>query len=331
MAGGARAGTSASGRGVALPRGLCGQIAAGIGAGMEELLLDGSLGSIHRAIAAKKISVSEIARWYLARIEALDRSGPKLNAIRTIAPDALDVARQFDNEIVSGRDPRTVARRPDYSERQHYDRRRDDGCRRGCGPRRFKPAGDATLARRLRAAGALISARRTYRVCRLRVRHDALRLQRRRRHGEESARIVDYGRGLGSSVGSAAAVASSLTPIAIGSETQNSIQTPACVSSIFGFKPSVGMVSRAGVVPLVPSQDSPGPLARSVEDAALVMSVIAGADCRDSLSLVTALDRRGELRQRDPKTIASACRAAASPIALIWKISCPNSTPYSAS
>jgi amidase len=115
--------------------------------------------------------------------------------------------------------------------------------------------------------------------------------------------IVDYGRGLGSSVGSAAAVGASLAPIAIGSETQNSIQTPACVSSIYGFKPSVGMVSRSGVVPLVPSQDSPGPLARSVEDAALVTSVIAGADCGDGLSLITALDRPGELRQRNPKTI----------------------------
>jgi amidase len=96
---------------------------------------------------------------------------------------------------------------------------------------------------------------------------------------------VAYGRGQGSSVGSAAAVAAGFAPIAIGSETQNSIQTPACYSSVVGLKPSVGMVSRAGVVPLVPSQDSPGPLARCVEDAALVLAAIAGADVRDTGTL----------------------------------------------
>jgi amidase len=81
-------------------------------------------------------------------------------------------------------------------------------------------------------------------------------------------------------------VAAGFAPIAIGSETQNSIQTPACYSSVVGLKPSVGMVSRAGVVPLVPSQDSPGLLARCVEDAALVVAAIAGADIRDTATLV---------------------------------------------
>jgi amidase len=96
---------------------------------------------------------------------------------------------------------------------------------------------------------------------------------------------IEYGRGQGSSVGSAAAVAAAFAPIAIGSETQNSIQTPACYSSVVGYKPSVGMVSRNGVVPLVPSQDSPGPLARTVDDAALVAAAIAGADLKDTLTL----------------------------------------------
>src|SRR6185369_16484526 len=96
---------------------------------------------------------------------------------------------------------------------------------------------------------------------------------------------IEYGRGQGSSVGSAAAVAAGLAPAAIGSETQNSIQTPACYSSVVGFKPSVGMTSRDGVVPLVPSQDSPGPLARCIADAILVAAAIAGPDSRDTASL----------------------------------------------
>src|SRR5580693_5840287 len=82
--------------------------------------------------------------------------------------------------------------------------------------------------------------------------------------------------------------AASLCAFAIGSETQNSIQTPSSVSSVFGFKPTVGLVSRAGMFPLVPSQDSPGPIARSIEDIALVMHAIAGADPRDAASMSSA-------------------------------------------
>jgi len=271
---------------------------------MEELLLDGSLGSIHRAIVAKKISVSEIAKWYLARIEALDQFGPKLNAIRSIAPDALNVARQLDDELASGRIRGPLHGIPIVLKDNILT---GDGMTAAAGAAAlagFKPGGDATLVRRLRAAGALILGKTNltefadYVSDVMPSGFSGAGGMVKNPHG-----FGDYGRGLGSSVGSAAAVAASLAPIAIGSETQNSIQTPACVSSVFGFKPSVGMVSRAGVVPLVPSQDSPGPLARSVEDAALLMSVIAGADSRDGLSLVTALDRPGELRQRNPTTI----------------------------
>src|SRR5262249_33721861 len=95
-----------------------------------------------------------------------------------------------------------------------------------------------------------------------------------------------YERGQGSSVGSAAAVAASLATFAIGSETQNSLQTPASYSSVFGFKPTVGFVPRSGIVPLVPSQDSPGPLPRAAADAMLVLDAIAGPDARDPVSLL---------------------------------------------
>src|SRR5262249_17476529 len=108
---------------------------------------------------------------------------------------------------------------------------------------------------------------------------------------------IRFDRGQGSSVGSAAAVAASLAPFAVGSKTQNSIQTPASYASVVGYKPSTGFVSRAGVVPLVPSQDSPGPLARSATDAALVGSVLAGADARDSWTLLYAQSAMPDARQ----------------------------------
>jgi amidase len=169
---------------------------------------------------------------------------------------------------------------------------------------KFTPRRDATLVRRLREAGAIILGKTNltefadYVSDVMPSGFSGAGGMVKNPHGKQ-----DYGRGLGSSVGSAASVAAALAPIALGSETQNSIQTPASVSSVFGFKPSVGLVSRAGLVPLVPSQDSPGPLARSVEDVALLLSVIAGGDCRDSLSASAALDRPGMILARNPRSI----------------------------
>jgi len=271
---------------------------------MEELLLNGSIASIHQAIVAKKFSVREIAGWYLDRIEALDRSGPSLNAVRTIAPAAIDTARQLDAEIASGRLRGPLHGIPVLVKDNILT---GDGMSAAAGAAAlasFKPKRDATLVQRLRRAGALILGKTNltefadYVSDVMPSGFSAAGGMVKNPHDQ-----ADYRRGLGSSVGSAAAVAAALAPIAIGSETQNSIQTPACVSSVFGFKPSVGMVSRAGVVPLVPSQDSPGALARSVEDAAVLFSVIAGADCNDSLSMAAALDRPGELRRRNAKSL----------------------------
>ena len=164
----------------------------------------------------------------------------------------------------------------------------------------FKAKSDATVVRRLRAAGALILGKTN-------LTEFADYVSDVMPSGFSSAggmvinphTNVGYGRGLGSSVGSAAAVAASLAPVALGSETQNSIQTPAIASSIYGFKPSVGCVSRAGVIPLVPSQDLPGVLARSIEDIAYIFQTIAGADSRDAASLFGLFERLPG-RQREP-------------------------------
>jgi amidase len=168
----------------------------------------------------------------------------------------------------------------------------------------FRPRRDATLVARLRAAGAVV-------IGKTNLTEFADYVSEIMPSGFSSAGGVvknphgaaPYGRGLGSSVGSAAGVAAAFAPIAIGSETQNSIQTPSCVSSVYGFKPTVGTVSRAGVVPLVPSQDSPGPIARSIEDIALMLAVIAGPDSADTATLEAPYGVPGSLSPRDPATI----------------------------
>jgi amidase len=258
---------------------------------MEDVLLKGSIAEIGGLIASRKISIEDLVTWHLSRIESFDRSGPTLNAVRTITADALTVAKARDAELAAGRSRGPLHGMPVLLK---------DNILTGCGMTAaagaaalagFVPKRDATLVARLRAAGAVILGKAN-------LTEFADYVSDIMPSGFSSAGGMvknphngqDYGRGLGSSVGPAAAVAAGFASFAIGSETQNSIQTPASVSSVFGFKPSVGLVSRAGVVPLVPSQDSPGPLARSMEDLILVLDAIAGADPRDTASLPIGLE-----------------------------------------
>ena len=270
---------------------------------MEDILASGSLVAIGRAFNERHLSVREAVDWYLKRIEALNHAGPCLNAVREIAPDALDAARRADDELAAGRRRGLLHGIPVLVK----DNILVAGMSATAGAaalKGFKPRYDATLVARLRAAGAIVIGKTNltefadYVSDVMPSGFSGAGGMVKNPHG-----VAPYGRGLGSSVGSAAAVAARLVPVAIGSETQNSIQTPSCVSSVYGFKPSVGMVSRAGVVPLVPSQDSPGPIAASIEDIALVLSLLAGADSADTATLEMPHDLSSPLRPRDPGTI----------------------------
>jgi amidase len=255
------------------------------GSSVENLLVHGSVAAIGSALRARKVSAAEMAAWYLARVAAFDRAGPALNAVRTVNPLALEEAKRADDELAKDRDRGPLHGIPVLLKDNVLTA---DGMPASAGAaalKDFRPRREATLVQRLRAAGAIVLGKTNLTELADFV-SDVMPSEFsgaggvvRNPHG------IAYGRGQGSSVGSAAAVAAGFAPIAIDSETQNSIQTPACYSSVVGFKPSVGMVSRAGVVPLVPSQDSPGLLARCVEDAALVVAAMAGADVGDTATL----------------------------------------------
>lgn len=248
----------------------------------EALLMNGSIAEIGAAYRAKKLGIAEAAQWYLARIAKLN---PDLNAVREVSPRALDDARALDAEFAAGKDRGPLHGIPVLLKDNIFTA---DGMGCFAGSRAlvgFKPKTEATLVRKLRAAGAVILGKTNLTEFADFV-SDVMPSEFSGAGGVvKNPHGIRYDRGQGSSIGSAASVAASLCVFALGSETQNSIQTPACYSGVVGYKPSVGLVSRAGVVPLVPSQDSPGPLARSVSDAALVVSILAGADPRDTQSL----------------------------------------------
>lgn len=270
---------------------------------MEDILVNGSIGDIRGALTARRISIRELTEWYLARIARVG-SANGLNAVRAVASDAVDIARQRDEELAAGRIRGNLHGIPVLIKDNIHA---GSGLTTTAGSRAlagFRSQRQATLVRRLRAAGAIVLGKTN-----LTEFADYVSDVMPSGFSGAGGTVVHpftkegYDRGLGSSVGSTASVAASLAQIAIGSETQNSIQTPASVTSVFGFKPSVGLVSRNGIVPLVPSQDSPGPLARCVDDLHEVLAAISGPDTRDFATAEMLGTLSSPLASREPRSI----------------------------
>lgn len=247
-----------------------------------------SIADINRAMADGRLSAASLTQHFLDRIGKLNQAGPQLNAVRELNPQALEIAAQLDAERAAGNVRGPLHGLPVLLKDNIAT---GDGMACTAGSLALadlRPRQDAELVRRLRTAGAVILGK-----CNMTEFADYLADIMpsefssaggvvRHPHGKR------YDRGGGSSVGPACAVAAGLCVAAIGSETQNSIQTPASQSGVVGIKPTVGLVSRAGVVPLAISQDTAGPLARSVADAAALLSALAGVDLGDSLTLNAA-------------------------------------------
>jgi amidase len=255
---------------------------------IEKILMQGSIAELRALYLEKKLSVTDAVNWYLNRINAISQNGPAINAVREVSLRAVDDAKRADEAIAKGEDLQALHGIPVLLKDNILT---GDGMKAAAGSaalRDFQPAGDATLVKRLRSAGAIVLGKTNLTEFADFV-SDVMPSGYSGNGGVvKNPHGIEYGRGQGSSVGSAAAVAASLCMFAIGTETQNSIQTPASYSSVVGYKPTVGLISRAGIVPLVPSQDSPGPLTRSVEDAILVAGILAGPDMRDTASLMSS-------------------------------------------
>ena len=255
---------------------------------IENVLMRGSIAELRALYVERRLSVTDAVNWYLSRINDISQKGPAINAVREVSLRAIDDAKRADVAIASGEDLQALHGIPVLLKDNILT---GDGMKAAAGAaalRDFQPDDDAMLVKRLRSAGAIVLGKTN-----LTEFADFVSDVMPSGHSGNGGVVknphgIEYGRGQGSSVGSAAAVAASLCMFAIGTETQNSIQTPASYSSVVGYKPTVGLISTAGIVPLVPSQDSPGPLTRSVEDAILVASVLVVTDVRDKASLISS-------------------------------------------
>jgi amidase len=252
---------------------------------ISTLIRRGTARSIGAAIAAGHLTSVDVTRWYLERIAAYNGGENGLNCVRGTSPRALDDARRADAELAAGHCRGPLHGVPYLIKDNVFTA---DGSPASAGAAAlagFVPPYEATIVARLREAGAVLLGKTNLTEFADFV-ADTMPTEFSGAGGVVRHPLgLRYGRGLGSSVGSAAAVSAGLCAFAIGTETQNSIQAPAIHTSIVGFKPTVGRVSRHGIVPLVPSQDSPGPLALTVDDAALVFQAIAGADVNDTATL----------------------------------------------
>ncbi|MGA0572951.1 amidase family protein [Variovorax sp. VNK109] len=249
------------------------------------------IAQLGEALRSRQLTVRALVQHGLDRIAQHNAAGANLNAVRTLSPDALEAADAMQAELDAGRDRGPLHGIPYLAK----DNIMVAGLRASSGVRalaEFVPSADATIVRRLRDAGAILLGKTNMTELADYV-SDVMPSEFSGAGGVvKNPHGPRYDRGQGSSVGSASAVAAGFAPFAIGSETQNSIQTPATRSSLVGFKPTVGFASRAGIAPLVASQDSPGPLARSVADAALVSAVLCAPDPRDGLTMRWVHERR---------------------------------------
>lgn len=243
---------------------------------LEELSID----DVRAGFAAGRFTARSLTEQYLARIAEMDRRGPALRAVLQTNPDALDIADRLDAERRAGKSRGPLHGIPVLVKDNLAS-----------ADRMLTTAGslalvgatvprDAFVVQRLRAAGAVVLGKTNLSEwANFRSTHSSSGWTGR---GGQCRNPYALDRSpSGSSSGTGAAVASNFCTVGIGTETDGSILAPSSANSLVGIKPTVGLVSRAGIVPISHNQDTAGPMARSVRDAAILLGAIAGADPRD--------------------------------------------------
>ncbi len=243
---------------------------------LDEVTID----ALASAMASGERTARGITESYLARIAALDRQGPALRSVIETNPGALADAGALDREREASGPRSTLHGIPILLKDNIGTADATTTTAGSLALEGSRPAEDAPAARRLRDAGAVLLGKANlsewanYRSTRSSSGWSA-------RGGQCGNPFVLDRNPCGSSSGSGAAVSANFVTVAIGTETDGSIVCPSNANGIVGIKPTVGLVSRAGIVPIADSQDTAGPMARTVRDAVLVLGVIAGTDPRD--------------------------------------------------
>lgn len=247
-------------------------------------IVEASVADLQAAMQSGKTTSQKLVKLYLARIRAIDKAGPRINSIIELNPDALSIAKALDAER-KAKGPRgplhgvPILLKDNIATADKMQTTAGSLALLG-----VKPPRDAFVVTKLRAAGAVILGKTNL--------SEWANMRSTRSTSGWSGRggltknpyALDRNTS-GSSSGSGAAIAASLAAIAVGTETDGSIISPAHVNGLVGIKPTLGLISRNGIIPIAHSQDTAGPMARTVADAAALLTAMAGADAKDAATL----------------------------------------------
>jgi amidase len=246
-----------------------------------------TIADLQAEIASGKYTAHSLTEKYLARIEQVDRRGPAVNSVIELNPDAMAIADALDKEQKAKGSrgplhgiPVLIKDNIDTADRMQTTA----GSLALMGSH---PARDSFVAQKLREAGAVILGKTNLSEwANIRSSHSTSGWSGR---GGLTRNPYSLDRNpCGSSSGSGAAVAASFCAVAVGTETDGSVVCPSSANGLVGLKPTLGLISRAGIIPISHSQDTAGPMARTVRDVAILLSALAGADPRDSATSANA-------------------------------------------
>jgi amidase len=243
-----------------------------------------TISSLREKLSSGKYSSEQLVRMYLDRIESVDKNGHKLNAVIEVNPEAIALAKMMDLEMKSGK-----SRGPLHGIPILIKDNIDTGDKMQTTAGSLALAGniasaDAFVIKKIREAGAILIGKTNLSEW-ANFRSTSSCSGWSSRGGQtKNPYILDHNP-CGSSAGSGVAVAANLCVVAIGTETDGSVVCPASVSGIVGIKPTVGLVSRTGIIPISSTQDTAGPMARTVTDAAILLGAMVGIDDQDRITL----------------------------------------------
>lgn len=251
-------------------------LATGLAQAARFQLMEATINEINAAYEDGSLTAERLVRLYLDRIEAYDENGPEIRTLITLNPNAIEEAKALDKERRK-QGSRSLLHGIPIILKDNYD---TADMRTTAGSVLLKdsiPANDAFIVKKLRDAGAVI-------IGKANMSEFALSFDRLSHSSQGGLTRNPYNLkrdASGSSSGSAAAIAANFAVFATGSDTAGSIRAPACVTGTVGIKPTLGLTSRDGVVPVSLSFDVTGPIARTVEDAAIALQFMAGVDPND--------------------------------------------------
>jgi len=245
------------------------------------ILPEWTIAELQEKMESGELSARQIAELYLKRIEEVDKGGPFLNSIIEMNPDALEIADTLDAERKAGKVRGPLHGVP-VLVKDNIDTH--DKMQTTAGSLALEgniAAKDAFIVKQLRKAGALVLGKTNL--------SEWANFRGKRSVSGWSSRggLTRNPHALdrtasGSSSGSGVAIAANLATVAVGTETDGSVTSPANANGIVGIKPTLGLLSRSGIIPIAHSQDTPGPMARTVADAAILLGAMMGVDAADS-------------------------------------------------